>query len=386
MKVLMVEGAHELGGQARHVFDLAKGLVERGHEVSVACARAEAAARLQRAAIPCYRLPFRPVFDFSTLAALVRIIRSSDFDIVHSHGVRAGLVARVAAKLAGGCRIIHTVHAMAEDMAPGRGLSALPAKWLYRSVDSRLGKGTEKIITVSEEFRGRTICRIIGPGKVVTVHSGLDLSQFDSLPSPQESRHRLGLPIGCKVVGTVARFTKQKNLGYLVKAARIVCAQRDDVCFVLVGDGTEYDQVKSLAQDQGISHRVFLPGYLGNTAGVLPGFDVFALSSLWEGHPLSLLEAMAAGLPVVATQVNGITETVLHGETGLMVPLDDPVFMADALLTLLADAETSARMGEAGKRRVRDNFSLDKMLRDVEAVYLDIVDRDSIGAPLGATE
>lgn len=384
MRILLVEGAHELGGQARHVYDLAKGLAERGYEITVACARQEAIFRLEKVGIPCVKLPFGWPLDPLSTASLVRLIRTSRYDIVHSHGVRAGLQARTAARFAGGCRVVHTIHNMAEDVAPGHGLCGMAARRVYRSVDSWLGNNTDRIITVSEELRRRTVCKIIPPNKVVTIHSGLDLAEYERPVSATEGRRRLGLPLGCKVVGTVARFTKQKSFDDLLHAARIVCGEREDVCFVLVGDGPDHVRIKQMAQELGIGHKVFFPGYVNGTAKILPGFDVFALSSLWEGHPLSVLEAMAAGLSVVATRVNGITETVLHGETGYIVPVGDPGSMAERLLEVLIDDNLASKMGEAGRQRVLEQFSLERMLNFTESVYRDALGRRQLSEPIGA--
>jgi glycosyltransferase involved in cell wall biosynthesis len=152
-----------------------------------------------------------------------------------------------------------------------------------------------------------------------------------------------------------------------------------------LGDGPDHTRIRGMAQELGIGHRVFFPGYINGTAKILPGFDVFALSSLWEGHPLSVLEAMAAGLPIVATRVNGITETVLHGETGYVVPVGDPGSMAERLLEFITDSNLASRMGEAGRQRVLEQFSLERMLNFTESVYRDTIGRRQVGEPIGAT-
>ena len=127
-----------------------------------------------------------------------------------------------------------------------------------------------------------------------------------------------------------------------------------------------------------------MPGYIRGIAKVLPGFNVFALSSIYEGHPLSVLEAMAAGLPVVATDVTGIAETVVSGETGYIVPVGDSEALANALLNVLADDSKAISMGIAGRSRVVSLFSLDKMLREIEMIYLEMDQYRTVGTPIGA--
>lgn len=384
MKILLIEGAHELGGQARHVYDLAKGLLAREHNVTVACARPEAVSRLEKAGIPYKKYPFSSLFDVATSWSLIRLIRAERFDIVHSHGVRAGLLGRLAAKLAGGCYIVHTVHTMPEDVVPGKGVPGVVVKRIYRIVDSWIGCWTDRIITVSNDLKRRTICRHVSNDKITTIHSGVDVSEYSELAHAETGRHQLRLPTGCKVVGTIARFTVQKNLDNLIAAARIVCSLRDDVYFVLVGDGPEYERLNQVAQKFGLGHKVFMPGYIRDIAKVLPGFNVFALSSIYEGHPLSVLEAMAAGLPVVATNVTGIAETVVSGETGYIVPVGDSEALANALLNVLADDNKAVSMGIAGRSRVVSLFSLDKMLREIEMIYLEMDQYRTVGTPIGA--
>ncbi|MBI2844725.1 MAG: glycosyltransferase family 4 protein [Armatimonadetes bacterium] len=369
MRILLLDGAPCFGGQARHVRDLAFGLRDRGHEVYVSCNHEKLYETLQGSGVTLLRAKFRYGPDLPTILLLSRAIRSLSIDVVHTHGVRAGVTGRLAARLGGCKKVVHSVHTMSEDLIQGNGVIGKLNRLAYTCADRWFSRWTDSVITVSDELRSRTIGEGVPKDKVITVYSGIDVSRYQNKPNKQTARNRLGIPNGCRVVGTTARFTRQKNLGDLLRAARVVSKKVEDVTFALVGDGEEMTGLKSLAHDLGIAHKVFFPGFRENIAEILPAFDVFAMSSLWEGHSLAILEAMAAGLAVVATDVAGVRETVVEGVTGCIVPVSDHETLADAICQVLSNGRSEA-MGAAGRERAAELFSLERMVEQIEWVYM----------------
>lgn len=378
MKILLVDGAPFFGGQARHVYDLSRGLSARGHQVSVACRHPQLEESLHSTGIDCYRLPFLAGVDVLSLRSLHGIIKRERFNIVHTHGVRAGLLGRMAARLDGQCKLVHTCHTMAEDLVRGKGLLSSVKKGVYSFTDTRMASFTGAVVTVSDDLRRRSMDNGIAGRKLITIHSGVDLSQYQMLEDKAHARGKIGVPVGCKLVGTVARFTPQKNLIDFLRAAKLISREYDDVMFALVGDGPESDLLRNEAQNLGISHRTVFTGFHRDIAKILPGFDIFVLSSLWEGHPLSVLEAMAAELPVVATRVAGITETIIEGRTGYSVEPGDVEGIANAAVSLLSLPEQKLReMGMEARERAVRNFGLDRMVREIEQVYMDLTEHSA---------
>ncbi|MEN6370857.1 MAG: glycosyltransferase family 4 protein [Armatimonadota bacterium] len=369
MKILQIDGTPAFGGQARYVYDLAVGMRKRGHEVAVSCNHEKLYRSLTAAEIPIIRAEYHRYPDVPAIINLAKAIKQNGFDVVHTNGVRAGITGRIAAKFAGCKKIVHTVHSMPTDLIHRYSAVRKPIEYVCKWSDRQLADWTDTIIAVSSDLRRMTIDEGVPDYRVTTIHSGVDLTKYEKPVGKSHARNRLMVPTGCRIVGTVARFTKQKNLGDLVRAAAILHKQLDDIVFVLVGDGEELPEVKRLAQDLGIAHKVIFTGFRSDIPEILPAFDVFAMSSLCEGHPLAMLEAMAAGLPVVAPDVAGIRETMIDGFTGCIVPVRDPAAIASSVFNIFKGKRAEA-MGKAGMERVTALFGLDRMIEQVEKVYL----------------
>jgi glycosyltransferase involved in cell wall biosynthesis len=184
-----------------------------------------------------------------------------------------------------------------------------------------------------------------------------------------EALRALGIPEGAPVVGNVAALTGHKDHATLLDAAAIVLRRRPDARFVIVGEGPRRRELEARAREGGLEGRVVFAGFRTDVDRLLPAFDLFCLSSRLEGLGTSLLDAMAFGLPIVATAAGGIPEAVEDGVTGLVVPVRDPGALAHGLLGLLEDPERRRRLGDAGRRRFRDRFTADRMVEETLRVY-----------------
>jgi glycosyltransferase involved in cell wall biosynthesis len=306
-----------------------------------------------------------PLKDALALGALVRLIRHGGYDIVHTHSSKAGILGRWAARLAGVPTIVHTVHGW------GHHDRQHPlVRRLYILLEQGTQRITDRLIVVSPRNIQKGLADgIATPEKYVTIRSGIELARFQRPARPREAvRAELGIPLGAAVVGTVTRLSPQKAPLDFVAAAAQVAAHRQDVHFVIVGDGPLRADVEARVVASGLAERVHLTGLRRDVADLMHSFDVFALTSLWEGLPRVLPQAMAAGLPIVATGVDGNAEAVRDGVNGLLTPPGDPHAMATALLQLLEGPALSERMGQAGQVRAVE-FDVHEMVSDIAALY-----------------
>ncbi len=314
---------------------------------------------------PALRREINPPKDSLALIRLARFIRRGRYTIVHTHSSKAGILGRWAARLAGTPVIVHTVHGWGhhERQHP-------LVRRFYILLERATARITAKLIVVSPRNTQKGLADSIGtPEKYVTIRSGIELDRFLHPTRSRETvREELGIPPHVPVVGTVTRLSPQKAPLDFVIAAAGVAEKRPAVHFVIVGDGPLRAEVEAEIAARSLTDRVHLTGLRRDVPDLMHSFDIFALSSLWEGLPRVLPQAMAAGLPIVATAVDGNTEAVTDGVNGLLTPPGDPQAMAVALLRLLEDPALARKMGEAGRARAEE-FSARKMVSDIAALY-----------------
>ena len=216
---------------------------------------------------------------------------------------------------------------------------------------------------------------IANPEKYITIRSGIDLDRFHHPERPRDTvRQELDIPAEAPVVGTVTRLSTQKAPLDFVATAALVAEDFPEVHFVVVGDGPLRPQVEAEIAAQGLTDRLHLTGLRRDIPDLMHSFDIFALSSLWEGLPRVLPQAMAAALPIVATAVDGNAEAVSYGVNGLLAPPGDPPAFAAALRELLGDREMARQMGRAGLDMV-DEFGARRMVDQIEALYEELLAR-----------
>ena len=317
---------------------------------------------LQEKGVPCRKLeklvhPIRPFQDLAAFSEIKSALKELTPDLVATHSNKAGLLGRLAAKTLK-IPVIHTSHGF---LFSGRETSA--AGRFYRLIEKIAAGAVDKVITVAEsEYNLAEKLRVITPSKMETVHNGLPDLDPTLLTDPEKSPPQLIM---------VARFAAPKDHQTLLKALGML----KDLPWILtlVGDGTGRSSAAELAGNLGFQDRVSFTGVREDVFQLLAASQVFVLSSRREGFPLSILEAMRVGLPVVAADVGGVSEAVEEGNSGYLFPAGDARSLAEHLRSLLEDSLLRKEMGQAGRQRFLEQFTLDKMVEKTLAVYKSVV-------------
>lgn len=299
-----------------------------------------------------------------TLVAVARLVRQRGIHVIHSHGKGAGLYGRLAACWTG-VPALHTFHGIHYAKYP------LGLGQVYLWLERRLARWSHAVIHVSEsQAREAEALRLADPAKSHVVVNGIDAREVRALAERAPlSREALGLPAEHPVLGCVARFDRVKGLDVLLEALSRVAARYPKVSLVLVGDGESERKLRGRGAKAGLAERLRFTGALADAPRVFPALDLYVTASRGEGLPLSLLEAMACGVPVVATRVTGHVDAVVHGVTGFLTRPGDPGDLADSVARLLEDPELRRRMGQAARERVAAHFTLEPMVGRLAQLY-----------------
>ena len=379
MRVLQVMEC-TIGGTRRHLADLVTGLLGRGLAVEVACAARrdprmrEDMRRFAECGAVVHEIPMRrairPHLDAWHAARLSGLLISRRFDVVHTHSSKAGALGRAAALLWSDAVRVHTPHTFSFSFEGGAGQGGESAgpRGLLLGTERLLGRITAAMVHVSDSERdeGQAL-RVIAPSRAVVIPNGIDPGRYARPAGGAALRAELGIPATARVVGSVGLLNDAKGHDLLVRAAAFLPG---DVHLLIVGHGEREPRLREIAATLGLTPRLHLAGWRDDLAAVHDALDVFALPSRWEGLPYALLEALAAGKPCVATDVNG-SRDILRDEppAGLLVAREDPAALADGLARLLADPGLARRLAEAGRERVRAAFSVEHMLDRTVALY-----------------
>lgn len=337
---------------------------DHGWDVHVACSDGPYMERLRERGIMSHPIAIARNTDvFSHLRSireLYKLIRRERFDVVHVHTPVAALIGRIAAKLAGVPLTLYTAHGFYFH-------DEMPAAQRTRHVllERAFGKLTDHLFTQSMEDAETAVIEGIMPrGQVTVISNGVPIQDFQTVPEAavEAWRTKLGIPADAVVIGIVGRIVEEKGFGEYFRAARDLATKFPNVAFLVVGGkfqgdrDTFLDEVERLVKDPVLEPRVFFSGYSEEIPALMNLMDVFALPSYREGMPRSIIEAMAAGKPVVATDIRGCREEVVEGETGYLVPTKAWGALAERLGRLLADPELRRQMGDAGRRRAEALF------------------------------
>jgi len=378
IKIARIITRMNLGGAQRAVLHLSRGLDTRRFEQMVITG--DGGLLLQElAAISSIRHQVIPEMtrhigpggawdDMRSVKKICEILRLFRPHIVHTHTPKAGIVGRWAARLAGVPKIVHTYH--------GFGFSPQHPRWqkaVYLGLERATARITSQFVAVSDPNRvlGQSY-GIFRRDACALIRSGVDFADFRRISIDKaQKKIELGFEPSDKIVGVVASFTPAKALHLFLEAAAKIALEIPGVCFVMVGDGSLRPQLEAQAERLGIGPALRMLGWRHDVPELLRTFDVFLLTSLWEGLPRSLVEAFLSGVPAVASHVDGIGEVVQEGRNGFLVPPGNAEAMAAAVIRLLKDEPLRQTMGEQARLSV-DDFSVQKMLKDYSDLYENI--------------
>jgi len=308
--------------------------------------------------------------DIKAFFRLYRIFQMERPQIVHTHTAKAGFLGRLAARLAGVPCIVHTYHGHVLNGYYG------PAKsWLLKLMERGLARITDRLVAVSELVKEDLITYgVAPPEKISVIPLGFDLKPFfDCRSLKGEFRRELGLDLDDTLVGILGRIVPIKNHRLFLESAARVVEQDSTVRFVIVGDGILKVELEGYAQDLHISEQVIFTGWRRDLPRIYADLDVLVVSSNNEGTPVSAIEAMASGCPVVATRVGGLPDIIKDGETGYLVPARQSQPLAAAIVRVIENAQAAEQMGRSGRFSVKEKFSLDRLVSDTEALYEELL-------------
>lgn len=350
------------GGAETQVVTLAPALSRDRYTIHVCCLQSEGvqADALRARGIEVVSLNMRLRYWPIALYRLYRLMKRLKPQIVHTHLYEAGIWGKLVGKLAGVPVILTTEVGM-----------TVWKKRRHLLLERFVNRFTDKMIAVSEDIRQRRIRdEGVSPDKIITIPAAVDVERFSRTRSREQARKELDIDASLPVIGTVARLVAAKRLDYLLEAARAVCEAVPQARFLIVGDGPLREELESRAVQLGLApeHVRFL-GHRQDVMDFLPAIDIFALSSEREGLPVSLLEAMAASKPVVATRVGGIPQVIQDGSNGLLVSPHDPAGLAKAIITLIKDSTLRESVAREGHRTVEARFSTDVVGQQIIALY-----------------
>ena len=315
------------------------------------------------------RFKIDPFSDSKVFIKLARLIRQDKFDLIHAHASKPGFLTRVAA-FGTGIPCIYGPHCFSFH-------SGVP-QWkanIYAAVEHISARWlTAKILAVSEDERVLARRYRVGTdSQILTVHTGIELAPFDELADRNLVRASLGIPDTVFLIGCVGRMSIQKAPFDFVNAAALVHKDFPDAHFLWVGDGELMADVRALVRLLNMDKVFHFARHRTDVPSVLQSMDCFVLASHWEGFSLSVLEAMAARLPVIMSRVSGALEAVLDGMTGYIVPIADPPALADAIGKLVANPQEARAFGLMGRKRLEQNFTVQCMIKEIENLYQEVV-------------
>jgi glycosyltransferase involved in cell wall biosynthesis len=373
-----------LGGTERQVMNLASGLDPERFDLHMGC-NGKVGELLEEATalgVPVTEYPIESLYNLGSLQArlrLARYLREHSIEIVHSYGFYSNLFAIPAARLAGAPVVVASIRDCGETLTPSQ-----------KRVQKMFCRMAHCILANAEGVRRWLIREGYPERKIQVIRNGIVEPARVSGAGRGWLRQEFGLSPDTRLIAVCSRLNPMKGLEYFLDAAAVVARLQPDVRFLIVGgnghrtDGTYQGELERYAASRGLENRVIFTGFRTDVARMLQEIDISVLPSLSEGLSNSLLEAMAAGVPVIATKVGGTPELVEDGATGLLVPPRDAAALGQAMTLLLDHPEMARRIGDAGRGDVTSRFSIDKMVRDTQSLYVKLL--SASGARVGHRE
>jgi glycosyltransferase involved in cell wall biosynthesis len=384
IRILRVIARLNMGGPAIHVANLAAGLADRGYQTTLVAgslARGEdsmafLADRLgiEVVSVPEIQREVSFLHDARSVLRVTELIRELRPHILHTHTAKAGAIGRLAALSAGSARpqiVVHTFHGHVL-----KGYFDAPRTAFFREIERALARASDALIAVSPEVRDELVALGVAPReKFAVVRLGIPLDErLSDTTADLDYRRLYGIGRKAFVIGWVGRMTAVKDAGTALEILRALRLREVNAVLCMVGDGPDRERLEELAHDLGIAKSCFFVGYQPEIAGLYRLFDAFLLPSVNEGTPVSAIEALAAATPVVATRVGGVPDVVRDGVDGYLVSVGDVEGAAAKLEALARDGKLRKRLGDAGRKRVLDRYSVTRLVDDVDRLYRSLLD------------
>ncbi len=358
-RVLHVINSAEVGGGGEHLVHLVGGLVLHGFSSTVVVGRdGPTTERLREVGAT---VTVVGQLGGTAPVRLARYFRQARPTLVHLHGSRSGMAGSLAARATRVRTVVYTAHAFAFRRRVPR-----PVRWAAARAEALTCHLADRVICLSQGDLAEAAGWGIRTERFVVIPNGVALGRFATRTG---RRADFGFDPTIPVVGMIARLVPQKDPFTFLRMARLVAEVVPNARFLLVGDGPLRPRVERAVYDMSLDDRVIVTGFRNDIPELLQTMDIVVLTSLWEGLPYTLLEAMAATRPVVATLVAGSSDVVVNGETGFLVPPQDPVQIAAAVTKLIQNPALRQAMGQQGRTRVARDFSLSRMVQETVDVY-----------------
>lgn len=314
---------------------------------------------LEAIGVPVIILGRNSAFDVKSFWKFIKLIKEREVDIIHTHLFSSHLWGGLAAIFFPKSVLFRTEHNMSEWKNVVR-----------RMIDKILSWRTDQIVAVSEPVRGSiSVSCCIPLEKIYTIDNGINIDRLKKKSDPASKLSELGIPFRSRLIGCSAALTPKKGHKYLLEAAELVLAEREDVYFLLIGDGELREQLELSIKSRGLEEKVLLLGSRSDAVEIVALLDIFVLSSIREGLSIALLEAMALGRAVVVTAVGGAVGLIRDGISGFLVPPCDGRSLAEALKKVLNDPHTQAQLGREAKKEVLERYKMKNMVLEYERLY-----------------
>ena len=368
-KVLQVITSCAIGGLCIKLYSVITKL-KNDFDIVVACPNdGPYFEKYRQLGVAVYDVPLRSI-TINNIFQLAKIIKKERVGVIHSHGKGAGLWARPAGLITG-TAVFHSpcgIHYEKYNFA---------VKNAYIAAEIILGKMTTKMINVSNGERNECLrLRFCNSRRSLTIYNGIDLRDNEALRSKEAAasiRDKLGLCAGQILIASVGRMSAEKGYEYLLRSIPLVLREYKDAKFILVGDGDKKKELEKLAENLRIEDKVIFTGFRNDALDILSAADIYVSSSLKEGLPNTLLEAMACKKPIVATDVIGNNEVVVNGEVGFLVPAKDPAEMANRIIELINNEDLRKKFADNELKILKNKFSQEVMVNKLANAYNEVL-------------
>jgi glycosyltransferase involved in cell wall biosynthesis len=314
----------------------------------------------EKLGFPLETIEYKNPYNLLQILQLYRIFKKHHPDIIHTHGYKPNILGFLVAKLfeVPIMTTVHGLHSGRDNRLIWFGLKLLT---LF-----------DRIIVVSDQIKRELKTMKVPPGKLITIRNVPPIETKENWATANTFREEIGIPPNAKLIGFVGRLEPIKGCSLFIRSIPRVIKSNLDSYFVVVGDGVERKSLESLARELGIENRVYFCGFRDDPMNIFQSLDLYVLPSLSEGIPLAMLEAMSTGVPVVATSVGGIPEVIQDKVNGLLVPLQDPVALAEGILETLNNSNETAKRVVEAKNTIINEFNQGKWIERVENIYLEM--------------